>query len=100
MTIEIKELKFTEGYFVDVTDTELNAVKGGYTANVFADTGDLGKAAQAATIVIGKPVDNSLVITRQMRIGIPAATILKGEDLARNNGGRYSIGVTSAKLEG
>jgi hypothetical protein len=97
MKIKIETLE----YLVDATDTELNAVKGGYAAIVANDTGSGVKAFEAARIVLGKRAYDGETAQRQLDKGIPLRTIGKGDFLALTAGlGRFTYAVTAAKLEG
>jgi hypothetical protein len=96
MTIKIEELP----YLADATDAESDAVKGGYAALVAARTGNLGLASRASGIVYNKSAYDQSVINRQAAIGVPADVIGLGVVFAINAGGRYTLPVTAAKLEG
>jgi hypothetical protein len=101
---EIMKLKIenlSNLHLIDLTDTELNAVKGGYAEIVRRDTGNSDLADRAADIVQGKSAFDTSVVVRQRQIGIPRATTDKGVLLAFGFGlGTYNDGVTTAKLEG
>lgn len=97
MTIKIEAL----GSLVDLTDTELDAVKGGYAGIVVRDTGSLDKGGSVIPIVFGKRAEDPSVINQQFALGIPRATIVEGILLAQDRGrGQYTFEVTAAKLEG
>jgi hypothetical protein len=100
MTIKIKELVSNGSVLIDLTDAESGKVNGGYTALIIAGTGNVALAAQAAGLVAGNRNTQTL-FRRQLNIGVPRNIVEDGAFLANTfGGGRYTLPVTSSKLEG
>ncbi len=100
MTIEIKELVSNGSILIDLTDAESSQVNGGYTALIIAGTGNVVLAARAAGLVGGKRNTPSL-FQQQVNLGVPRRIVEDGAFLANfAGGGRYTLPVTSSKLEG
>jgi hypothetical protein len=100
MTIKIRELTSNQQHLVDLTNTELSEVKGGFALAVTRVQG-ITLAAQASRIVFGQSSGNPSVISKLQRLGIRPGVIAIGEGLASTvGGGKYTLGVTSAKLDG
>ena len=94
MTLKVEELQS----LVDLTDAESSEINGGYTGIIIGDTGNPVLAARAAALVLGKANTRSL-FNEQLRLGIPRRTVEVGVAFANTAGGRYTLLVTSAKLE-
>lgn len=100
MTVETKKWMSDDQYLVDLTDAESSEINGGYVADVGTTTGDLGLAAQAGILVANQPVSAALNAA-QLRLGVPAAVVIRGFQNANRNGNRvYTLPVTAAALHG
>ena len=102
MTIKIEELSSSDQYLVNVTDTELNEISGGYFAYVNLVTGNPAKATATAVIVNGRFARDSEVQRRQRDVvGLTGTTIATGIAIADVlGGGVFLPAATAAKLEG
>ena len=102
MTIKIEELSSSDQYLVNVTDTELNEINGGYAPVLqFATGGNLNKTASALGIVNGKRTSDPSVVRKQRELGISNDAINAGQNIANfAGGGVYTYPVLLAKLAG
>lgn len=100
MTIKIKELSSSDRCLVDVTDTELNEINGGYFGYVSLVTGNVATATAAAQIVGGRFARDPEVLRQQRNIGLTGTTIATGIAIADTSGGVFFPAQTAAKLEG
>lgn len=97
MTIKIEELHS----LADVTNTELDAVQGGFAAAIVVATRNPILAARASAVVLNKFASDPSVISGLRGIGLSPALIAVGTGLAVTVGrGRYTPAATAASLEG
>lgn len=98
MIIEIKELTPSDLCLVDLTNTELNEVKGGYLPLLYASVG-LDRGAQVASDIAGYR-RGTYTDETQRSYGVPGITIGTGNILADTlGGGRFNFRALAAKLQ-
>ncbi len=86
MIIEIKELIPSESYLVDLTNTELNKVKGGYLPFVGFEIGAFD-AATVSSEIINEDANDPYTSDVQASYGVSSDTIGLGISIANNVGG-------------
>jgi hypothetical protein len=86
MIIEIKELMPSEQYLVDLTNTELSEVNGGYLPFVGYEIGAFD-AATVSSEIINEDANDSYTYDVQASYGVSDGTIQRGISIANNVGG-------------